>query len=110
MIEWLIDLFTDRNFGGQRSPKWSEVSKAYRIEQPLCIFGMHKPTLLNPLNTHHLEDFSTCPEKEMLKSNWVNVCRFHHLYHCHLGDWRSICPTVRRDAEVYTLQVKNRRK
>jgi len=108
MIDFILDLFSERTFGAARSSGWAQASKAYRIEQPLCIFGMHKPTLLNPLNTHHLEDFSTHPEKEMLKSNWANVCRFHHLHHCHLGDWKSICPTVREDAKAHTLQVKNR--
>src|SRR3990167_1673005 len=107
-ISGLRGIIDPSSLGAQRSGQWTQASRAYRAEQPLCIFGMHKPTLLNPLNTHHVEDFSTHPEKEMLKSNWENVCRFHHLYHCHLGAWKSINPNVRSDAEAYTLQVKNR--
>ena len=71
-----------------RNPAFETESRKYRKEQPLCEFGMHKPTLMNVLNTHHIKDFSTYPELEMEKSNWMNVCRFHHLYHCHLGDWK----------------------
>lgn len=110
MLDFILSLFENRTFGALRSSEWSRASKAHRVEQPLCEFGMHNPTMLNPLNTHHIKDFSTYPELEMEKSNWINLCRFHHLYHAHLGAWRSICPTVREDARIYTEMVKNRRK
>ncbi len=109
MIEYLLSFFEDRTFGSVRSPQWEALSRAYRKEQPLCEFGMHKPTVLNPLNTHHVEDFSTHPELELLKSNWINLCRFHHLWDGHLGNWKSINPTVREDAIAFTEKVKNRR-
>ena len=109
MMKWLIDLFTGRNFGAARSPIFQRESKLYRKEQPLCEFGWHKPTLLNPLNTHHVRDFSTFPEEENLKENWMNVCRFHHFFHCHLGDWKSINPDVRVDARIFSDKVRTRR-
>ena len=111
LCEFISEIFTwDASaLGGKRHKNWRKESSLYRKEQPLCEFGMHNPTLLNPINTHHIEDFSTYPEKEMVKSNWMNVCRFHHLYHCHFGSWRSINSNVREEVKAHTLRVKNRR-
>ena len=98
----------DRTFGAVRSPQWEALSRAYRKEQPFCEFGMHKPNILNPLNTHHVAVFHEHPELELVKSNWINVCRFHHLWHCHLGNWKNVNINVRDEATKFTEEVKNR--
>lgn len=108
IINWFYETFDRRTFGAARSPQWEALSRAYRKEQPLCEFGMHKPTLLNPLNTHHVVPFHLDMALELLKSNWINVCRFHHLWHCHLGNWSSSNTIVREDAAAFTEKVKNR--
>lgn len=81
-MNWLRRLFRgEQVFGGlARSPQWETLSRTYR------------------------------PELELVKSNWMNVCRFHHLWHCHLGSWKSINPNAQKDVETFTLQVRNRRK
>lgn len=95
-------------FGSVRSSQWEAMSRAYRKEQPLCEFGMHKPTLLSPLNTHHVEAFHNNPSLELVKSNWINLCRFHHLWNGHLGNWKSENVNVRTEAAAFTEEVKNR--
>lgn len=109
-VQWLRQALglEGMSFGAARSPQWEALSRAYRKEQPLCEFGMHKPTKLNPLNTHHVVPFHLDISKELLKSNWINLCRFHHLWNGHLGAWASSNSSVREDAISFTEKVKNR--
>ncbi len=107
-IQGTLGRLNGPSFGAQRSPQWEALSRAYRKEQPLCAFGMHKPTLLNPLNTHHVAVFHEHPELELVKSNWINVCRFHHLWHAHFGNWKSSNSAVKEDASAFTEKIKNR--
>ena len=108
-LSWMSDVINKMRYGSEfgvaRSPQWEAESRAYRKEQPLCEFGMHKPTLLNPLNTHHVKMFSKFPEEELKKSNWMNVCRFHHYGHCHLFNWKDSNPQCREDAKAFTVEL-----
>jgi len=87
-MNWLFDLFGDRTFGAQRSPQFAQLSRDMIAEAGgLCRMGMHKPTLLNPLNSHHLKSFHEFPEDELKKENLIVLCRFHHFLHAHLKNW-----------------------
>jgi len=110
MMEWIYSFFDNRTFGAARSQQWEALSRAYREEQPLCEFGMHKPTLLNPLNTHHIQVFHEHPELELIKSNWINVCRFHHYAHCHFFNWSDSNSNVREEASLFTEELNAHRK
>ena len=109
-IHKLFGLTNGPTFGSTRSPQWEALSREYRKEQPFCEFGMHKPTVLNPLNTHHVQVFHLHPELELVKSNWINVCRFHHYAHAHFFNWKDSNPNVREDAALFTTDVNNHRK
>lgn len=109
-MNWIFNLFDyRRTLGSVRSPQWQAVSRAYRKEQPLCEFGMHKPTLLNPLNTHHVVAFHNDKTLELVKSNWINVCRFHHYAHCHFFNWSDTNSNVRTDAKTFTDELNAHR-
>lgn len=110
MIDWLYDWWDGRTFGAARSPEWSAIQKAFVKEHPLCDYGKHKPTLLNPLNVHHVELFSNNPARELDVTNLQSVCRFHHLYHCHFGNWKECNPHTREDAALFTDDVVNHKK
>lgn len=108
IINWLLDLFENRTFGAARSSDWSALSRNFIKANPFCAMGMHKPTILNPLNTHHIESFHEHPEKEKDPNNWIVLCRFHHFIHAHLGNWASINLKIKEEAEALTLKIQNR--
>lgn len=111
IINWIYELFDRRTFGATRSPKFAELSKdMIKDAGGVCAFGLHKPTLLNPLNTHHIDAFHNNPALELVKSNLIVVCRFHHYAHCHFFNWKDINPNVREDAKIFTDEVTNHRK
>lgn len=98
-----------RTFGAARSPQWRYVEEAFVREHPLCDYGNHKPTLLNPLNVHHVDMFSKNPERELDPTNLQSVCRFHHFYHSHFGNWKDSNPHTREDASLFTEELQTHR-
>lgn len=107
MWDYLISLFDNRTFGAQRSGQWSSVSKAYIEHHPQCEMGMHNPTLLNPLNVHHIQPFHEHPELELDKNNLIVLCRFHHFIHGHLKNWSRSNPQIRKDCKTLNDRIKN---
>src|SRR3990167_5232171 len=91
--EW----FGDRTLGAKRSSGWGALSKEMIREHPLCEMGLHEPTILNPLNVHHILEFHNFPEEEMKKSNLSVLCRFHHFLHAHLKNWSRSNHAIRED-------------
>ena len=108
MMEWIIDLFTDRNFGAVRSPKWSDVRKAFIRDNPTCAFCGKGNSLLNSLNVHHQTPFSQNPSLELEISNLITLCRRHHLDIGHLSSWKSWNATIKTDCEVWLTKKLNR--
>jgi len=109
MIEWLYSLFEDRTFGAVRSSAFAQLSRDM-IEEAgrLCRMGLHKPTLFNPLNTHHVRPFHEHPKDELKKSNLIVLCRLHHFIHAHFRNWASSNPRIREDAEDLNSRIANR--
>ena len=110
MIEKIKHWFgLSRTFGMARSPKFAELSREMIKEAGgLCQMGLHKLTLLNPLNSHHVLEFHNFPDEEMKKSNLVVLCRFHHFLHAHLKNWASSNPNIREDCAILNEKIKNR--
>ena len=108
-IRWLrAHWFTDRTFGVARDPKFAKLSKDMIAEVGgLCQMGKHKPTLLNPLNSHHVLPFHTNKSEELNPKNLIVLCRFHHFAHGHFFSWRDSNPRIKEEAVAFnkTLQA-----
>jgi hypothetical protein len=92
-----------------RSPSWRKVRSIHIRNHPVCAScGKNKK-----LQVHHIHDFSTRPELELDPDNLITLCANKgvncHLVFGHLGSWKSINPTIRRDAEWYRAKVTSRR-
>lgn len=112
MIDWIyykLNL-TDYLGGFPRSGEWQSVRKFFLQKNPTCAVCGSKGNLLNMLNVHHIKSYSTHPELECLHTNLLTVCRIHHLWVCHLGNWKSINENVKEDAEIWLRKIQNRPK
>ncbi len=96
------------NFGATRSAKWPQVQKAFIALHPVCAVCDKKGTLLNPLNVHHQHPFHVHPELELDPNNLITLCRIHHLWWGHLGNWASWNDTVSDDAKLWEAKIANR--
>lgn len=108
MIEWLYSLFENRTFGAARSTKWPQVQKDFLSKNPLCAVCKKKGKLLNPLNVHHQHPFHVHPELELNEANLITLCRIHHLWWGHLGNWASWNDSVEMDARIWADKIKSR--
>jgi len=104
-----LGYFGDRTFGVARSPEFAQLSRDMIKEAGgLCRMGLHKPTLLNPLNTHHVVPFHKDKSKELEKTNLVVLCRFHHFLHAHLKNWASFNVDIVADCDALNSKIKTR--
>jgi 5-methylcytosine-specific restriction protein A len=108
MISWLKNLFSNRNFGAVRSPKWPEVEKDFKILHPLCEVCGTKGTLLNQINIHHCVPFHKDISKELDFDNLWTLCRQHHFLFGHLMSWKSWNVNVREDSANFRNKITNR--
>lgn len=109
MIDYILSFFDDRTFGAARSPKFARLSKEMIQEaMELCRMGMHKPSLFNPLNTHHVKSFHEFPEDELKKSNLVVLCRLHHFVHAHLKNWADSNPDILAECDALNGKIMNK--
>jgi len=95
----------------KRSSGWNKVRKQKLKEHPYCACCGRKYTILNKhrLQVHHIHDFSTYPELELVMSNLIVLCGRCHLLIGHLGWWKSINPTVLTDSQVLYYKIQHRR-
>lgn len=114
MIEYIqrfLGLLDAPTFGAARSSGWAQDSRnAIKAAGGLCQMGLHKPTLLNPLNTHHVIPFHVDSTKEEDPTNWIVLCRFHHYAHGHFFNWKDSNEHIREDASMFNEEVSNHRK
>ena len=107
--ETVRGIFGDREFGAERSAAWADLSRDFIIANgSVCEMGLHKPTLLNPLNTHHIAPYHERPDLELKPSNWIVLCRLHHFVHGHFKNWASSNPRILEDADELNSRIKNR--
>jgi len=98
----IIDVIT-----GKRSKHWRKTRNAYVKAHPHCAYcgSKKKPQV------HHIEDFSTRPELELVWTNLMTLCMHNkcHYSEGHLLSWKSINPDIRKDTADFRLKVANRR-
>lgn len=99
------------SLGAIRSAGWAADSRgAIKAAGGLCQFGLHKPSLFNPLNTHHIKSFHEHPELERQPSNWIVLCRLHHWIHAHYKNWKDSNPSIAEEAKAFTEELTNHKK
>ena len=109
MLNWLLDFFDNRTFGAQRSSDWAKLSRDFiKKNGSLCRMGMHRPTLLNPLATHHIKSFHEFPALENEPSNWVVLCWLHHFVHAHLKNYRKSNPDILAECDALNNKIMNK--
>jgi len=91
-----------------RSKGWRKVRKTFIKKYPVCsACGSRRK-----LEVHHIKDFSYNPELELDPKNLITLCRSGtqcHFTFGHLGNWKSINPTVKEDSKQFIYKVRNRR-
>ena len=108
MFNWLKNIFQNRTFGVARSGKWASFRKEFLRKNPLCAVCNKKGTLLSPNEAHHIKLFNKFPELELVESNVIVLCREHHFWFGHLGDFKSFNSKIREDAEIWRNKILNR--
>lgn len=79
-----------------RSPKWEAKQKSTVRAHPYCaVCGTHEA-----LEVHHGIPFSWDPTLELVDENLRVVCRPHHFWVCHDGDWKKVNPHLDRDIKA----------
>ena len=91
-IYWFLSFFGfseyERLGGMSRSPLWSQILKAFAVFVPkrcmICGTSLF-------VQLHHSEDsFAANPTRECDPTQLRWLCRIHHLWYGHNGDFRSI--------------------
>lgn len=93
--------------GAKRSERWPEVRDAFLRDHPRCAVCDGK----EGLQVHHVIPFQY-GGPELDPDNLITLCSgtFHcHLLFGHWGDFASVSPTVRADAELWRFRFKVRR-
>lgn len=107
IFDYLKDLFRGNiSLGGAgRSGSWPRIRDAYAKAFPDCaVCGDKKPEI------HHVIPFSVDPSQELNPSNFLSLCREHHLLIGHLMSWKSFNKDVRPDSVVWKTKIENRPK
>lgn len=94
----------DREFGATRSPLWDKVQKQFLFTHPTCAVCGSK----QDLNVHHKKPFHNHPELELQESNLITLCRVHHFWFGHLGNWASWNETVEEDSKEFNNKIIHR--
>ncbi len=102
-----IKIEKQKTKGKKRSPKWRKVRNAFKKKNPkcLCCGGKIK------VEIHHIKDFSTYPELELVESNLMPLCeRKKYGINCHLllghtGNYRKINNSAELDAIIWNYKI-----
>lgn len=108
MIDWLLSFFENRTFGAARSPKWSQVRKAYIALHPRCAVCEAKGGILKPNQVHHKMPFHLNLALELDEKNLITFCSPHHLLVGHLMNFRSYNVNVENDSDYFRKKIENR--
>lgn len=93
-----------RTIGAERSPQWSKVRDAFIKANPQCaVCGSKKD-----LNAHHIKVFHLNQNDELDPQNLIALCRVHHQWWGHLGNWKSWNESVRDDSSVWADKISHR--
>jgi hypothetical protein len=89
-----------------RSGQWPALRKAWLAEHPYCaVCGGSKK-----LEAHHIVPVHRAAGKaaELDPGNLITLCRTHHFWFGHLGDFSSFNLHIERDAAVWAEKIRTR--
>jgi hypothetical protein len=97
--------------GTLRSSQWPSVRAAHLKKNPKCALceGTSK------LEVHHIKPFHLSPELELEPTNLITLCEagtngiICHMAFGHLGNYKSVNPTVKSDTKTWNKKIKNRK-
>jgi 5-methylcytosine-specific restriction enzyme A len=90
--------------GKLRSPHWATVEHEFKATSPDCaVCGTEKK-----IEVHHKKPFHLHPELELDPKNLISLCRIHHQWWGHLGDWKSFNPEIEADAADWARKIEER--
>lgn len=96
------------NHDHPRSGKWGTVRDHWLTDHPTCAAcGTDED-----LDVHHILPFSSYPEAELdpENDNLITLCRLHHQWIGHSGNFRFWNPHVKSDAALQLKRVRERLK
>jgi 5-methylcytosine-specific restriction endonuclease McrA len=93
-----------------RSGKWSTLRKNFLKQNTKCAVcgGTYR------LEVHHKQPFHINPELELDPNNLIVLCEAKkngincHLAFGHLGNFKSLNPSVESDSEIWNKKLKDR--
>jgi hypothetical protein len=88
--EWLKDFSRD---GDWRPTRTQFITKFNRCE---CCGRM------DTLNVHHINPVRWFPQLELEPYNLITLCRKHHFYYGHFGNWKDWNPYIWQMAQMYS--------
>jgi hypothetical protein len=87
-----------------RHRDWPKERKKHLAKQPCC----QVCSTLKDVEVHHKIPFHIDPFRELDPDNMITLCRVHHLWWGHLGDWHSWNVTVCEDAITWAFKIASR--
>ena len=104
MIQWFKDLFRGIPLGARRGSGWTEVRSNFLRLNPLCAVCLSKK-----VEVHHKIPFYLRRDLELDPDNLITLCRDHHFWFGHLGDWKAYNIEVSQDAATWQQKIKGRK-
>lgn len=107
IFQHLRDVFRgSTKLGLMRSSQWRSTERKFRALHPGCrVCGTDKN-----VEVHHKLPFHDRPDLELDLGNLISLCRIHHQWWGHLGDWKSFNPDVEADATAWARKITARPK
>ena len=87
-----------------RSPHWPALEHQHLQQFPECqVCGTREHC-----EVHHVKPFHLFPELELSPDNLLTLCRVHHFWHGHYGDWAAWAPHVVVKAASLRAEIRHR--
>lgn len=87
-----------------RSSGWGKARDEHVLAFPACAVCW----ATDLVEVHHVRPYYLFPELELDPKNLMTLCRVHHFWWGHLGDWSAWNPSVREDAETWREKIRTR--
>ena len=84
-------------FEGPRSGKWPAVRQRFIKAHPCCEACGSSQNL----NVHHIFSFKNNPELELDPDNLITLCRKHHFFLGHSGNWTITHKKCQEEVKAY---------
>lgn len=84
-------------YEGSRSGAWARIRNQHVEAHPRCEACGSKVEL----NVHHLQPFHVHPELELDPDNLITLCRKHHFWLGHHGDWSEVNLNCLQEVKEY---------